>query len=86
MSVLRQLVDEVNWRLVNARPPIGIVATPIQADRREGRYIDFLLPGVIGMSVASTCLFSIGMVVVAYREKGKLRRLSVTPAVSSYGR
>ncbi|HEX9652339.1 MAG TPA: ABC transporter permease [bacterium] len=82
-SILRQLVDEINWRLIQARPAIQIVSTPVQPERRELRYIDFLLPGVIAMSVVSTCLFSIGMVVVAYREKGKLRRLSVTPLPKS---
>jgi ABC-2 type transport system permease protein len=83
MSILRQLVGEINWRLVEATPIIQIKSTPVQAERHELRYIDFLLPGVIGMSVVSTCLFSIGMVVVAYREKGKLRRLSVTPLPKS---
>ncbi len=79
VSILQQLVNEISWAMLNTKPPIQIVQTPVQPGRRESRYIDFLLPGVISMSVMSTCLFSIGMVVVAYREKGKLRRLSVTP-------
>lgn len=79
LSILNQLVTDINWNLVHETPPIQIVQQPVQPNVREQRYIDFLLPGVIGMSVVSTCLFSIGMVVVAYREKGKLRRLSVTP-------
>ena len=83
VSVLKQLVDEINWQILNATPPIKIVSKPMQPDRPDLRYIDFLLPGIIGMSVVSTCLFSIGMVLVAYREKGKLRRLSVTPLPKS---
>ncbi|MFQ5708450.1 MAG: ABC transporter permease [bacterium] len=83
ISVLQQIVDRRNWQLLQAKPPIQIVKTPVQPVRAEASYIDFLLPGVIGMSVVSTCLFSIGMVVVAYREKGKLRRLSVTPLPKS---
>ena len=39
----------------------------------------YLVPGLIGFSLMSTCLFSIGVVVVSYREKDKLRRLAVTP-------
>lgn len=78
-SILKQVVNDVNWQLVEQKPVIAIASAPVQASRQELRYIDFLLPGVIGMSVVSTGLFSIGMVVVAYREKGKLRRLSVTP-------
>jgi len=79
VAIVQQIVDGLNWRLIDAQPPIQIVQHSVAADKREQRYIAFLLPGVIGMSVVSTCLFSIGMVVVAYREKGKLRRLSVTP-------
>ena len=37
------------------------------------------MPGLIGLNLLSTGLFSVGMVTVAYREKGKYRRLAVTP-------
>jgi ABC-2 type transport system permease protein len=70
-----------NYETVRSQSAItpSVYAEPVQPDRRSVRYIDFLLPGVICMTVVSTGLFAIGMVVVAYREKGKLRRLSVTP-------
>jgi ABC-2 type transport system permease protein len=42
-------------------------------------YATFLLPGLIGLNLLSMGLFSVGMVNVAYREKGKFRRLAVTP-------
>ena len=42
-------------------------------------YAAFLLPGLIGLNLLSMGLFSVGMVNVAYREKGKFRRLAVTP-------
>jgi ABC-2 type transport system permease protein len=42
-------------------------------------YAAFLLPGLIGLNLLSMGLFSVGMVNVSYREKGKFRRLAVTP-------
>ena len=42
-------------------------------------YAAFLVPGLVGMNLLSTGLFAVGMVTVAYREKGKYRRLAVTP-------
>ncbi len=42
-------------------------------------YAAFLVPGLIGLNLLSTGLFAVGMVTVAYREKGKYRRLAVTP-------
>ena len=37
------------------------------------------MPGLIGLNLLSMGLFAVGMVTVAYREKGKFRRLAVTP-------
>jgi ABC-2 type transport system permease protein len=42
-------------------------------------YAAFLLPGLLGMNLMSMGLFAVGMVNVSYREKGKFRRLAVTP-------
>ena len=43
------------------------------------RYVDWLLPGVIGMNMMFNCLFGVGYVVVRYRKSGFLKRLSATP-------
>ena len=45
----------------------------------SNNYAAFLVPGLIGLNLLSTGLFAVGMVTVAYREKGKYRRLAVTP-------
>ncbi|MBI1752731.1 MAG: ABC transporter permease [Acidobacteria bacterium] len=47
--------------------------------KRATNYASFLLPGLLGLNLVSMGLFSVGMVNVAYREKGKFRRLAVTP-------
>ena len=39
------------------------------------RYVDWLLPGVIGMNMMFNCLFGVGYVVVRYRKSGFLKRL-----------
>jgi ABC transporter DrrB family efflux protein len=46
---------------------------------RATNYAAFLVPGLVGLNLLSTGLFAVGMVTVAYREKGKFRRLAVTP-------
>ena len=58
------------------RIPVS-VESPGHAKARN--YAAFLLPGLIGLNLLSMGLFSVGMVNVAYREKGKFRRLAVTP-------
>ena len=59
-----------------ARIPV-VVESPGHA--RAQSYAAFLVPGLIGLNLLTMGLFSVGMVVVAYREKGKFRRLAVTP-------
>jgi len=46
------------------------------------RYVDWLLPGVLGMNMMFSCLFGVGFVVVRYRKSGFLRRLSATPVTA----
>ena len=43
------------------------------------RYVDWLIPGVLGMNMMFSALFGVGYVVVRYRKNGVLKRLSATP-------
>ncbi len=43
------------------------------------RYVDYLIPGVIGMNMMMSCLFGVGFVLVRYRKNGVLKRLKATP-------
>ena len=67
-------------RLAGAPEPQRIpvvVETPGHARART--YAAFLVPGLVGLNLLSMGLFTVGMVTVSYREKGKYRRLAVTP-------
>jgi ABC-2 type transport system permease protein len=54
-----------------------VVESPGHA--QSATYAAFLVPGLIGLNLLSMGLFTVGMVTVSYREKGKFRRLAVTP-------
>lgn len=45
----------------------------------EVRYVDFVLPGILGMNMMFSGLFGVGYVVVRYRKNGFLKRLNATP-------
>ncbi len=51
----------------------------IVLEGREIRYVDWLLPGVLGMNMMFSCLFGVGYVIVRYRKGGILRRLKAAP-------
>lgn len=46
---------------------------------RAVRYVDWVLPGVIGMNMMFGALFGVGYVIVRYRQNGVLKRLQATP-------
>ncbi|VAW82896.1 Domain of unknown function / Efflux ABC transporter, permease protein [hydrothermal vent metagenome] len=43
------------------------------------RYIDWVLPGILGMNMMLSCMFGIGFVIVRYRKMGVLKRFKATP-------
>lgn len=51
----------------------------LESDGAQIRYIDWLVPGILGMNMMFSCLFGVGFVVVRYRKNGFLKRLSATP-------
>ncbi|MFM2484397.1 ABC transporter permease [Celerinatantimonas yamalensis] len=60
----------------------GLVHQPLsraQLASRPIRYIDWFLPGVLGMNVMFSGLWGVGYSIVRYRKNGVLKRLSATP-------
>lgn len=55
----------------------SILKEPITGDAI--RYVDWVLPGILGMNIMFSCLFGVGYVVVRYRKNGFLKRLRATP-------
>jgi ABC-2 type transport system permease protein len=45
----------------------------------EIRYVDWLIPGVLGMNIMFSSLFGVGYAIVRYRKNGVLKRLKATP-------
>jgi len=45
----------------------------------EIRYVDWVLPGILGMNMMFSCLFGVGYVIVRYRKNAVLKRLKATP-------
>ncbi|WP_281556072.1 ABC transporter permease [Thalassomonas sp. RHCl1] len=50
-----------------------------QASGKQIRYVDWVLPGILGMNMMFSCLFGVGYVIVRYRKNLVLKRLKATP-------
>ena len=71
---------EVLHKLINMPDPGNErVLSEQQVSGQAIRYVDWLVPGVIGMNMLFSCLFGVGFVIVRYRKNGVLKRLKATP-------
>ena len=95
IDLLIDLRPEARIYWVNTTSPKGYFAErllaasggdPLRRDTVAGtqiRYVDWLVPGILGMNMMFSCLFGVGYVIVRYRKSGYLKRLNATPIRAS---
>ncbi|MCU7815432.1 MAG: ABC transporter permease [Candidatus Thiodiazotropha sp. (ex Lucinoma kastoroae)] len=86
IDLLLDLKNNRYW--INSSSPKGYLLerllAPYQLKREavsgsEIRYVDWVIPGVLGMNIMFSALFGVGYVIVRYRKNGVLKRLRATP-------
>lgn len=81
VSVGRSIVNEVITRLsfaVNRTAPVVKVAQE-DVEGVRLRYVDFLMPGILGVNVMQLAVFSVAFALVVDKRRGVLRRIMATP-------
>jgi len=73
----RALVDDILQRSAGRRDPRAVRDDLVR--ERGARYIDFLIPGLIGMNLMSGSMWGIGWVLVNMRVRKLLKRLLAAP-------
>jgi ABC-2 type transport system permease protein len=76
-AIIRQILDELTFRLTETRRLFTIDAQPVSS--RNLGLIDFLMPGIIALSIMQLGLFSVAFAFVQLKKQGILRRLLATP-------
>ena len=77
VSILSQYLDKTTLQIAHIPAFFTIKQETVNA--RNLKYLDFLLPGLIAMSVMQMAVFSVAFVFVQFKEKGVLKRLVATP-------
>lgn len=77
LGIMNAFVDQASFQYAHTQPAFTLNAQPVNS--RNLSYIDFLVPGVIAMSIMQTGLFSVAFSFVAFKQQGILRRLMATP-------
>jgi ABC-2 type transport system permease protein len=78
----RGTVDDLVQRAAGRRDPRAVHDEQVQ--ERGARYIDFLIPGLIGMNLMSGSMWGIGWVIVNMRVRKLLKRLLAAPMRRSH--
>lgn len=73
----RQIVNDSIQRQAGRLDPLAVEDVPITANGQ--RYIDFLIPGLLGLSIMSSSLFGTGLTIVSNRKENLLKRYLATP-------
>jgi ABC-2 type transport system permease protein len=73
----RLLVDDALQRANGRRNPVPIEDRLVR--ERGARYIDFLVPGLLGMNLMGSGIWGLGFAIVDARKKRLLKRLIATP-------
>ena len=75
--VARLAADAALQRARGRTDPVP--SQPLEMTEKGSRYIDFLVPGLLGMNLMGTGMWGIGFSIVTARSRGLLKRLIATP-------
>jgi ABC-type multidrug transport system permease subunit len=78
-----RLVADAGLQSALGRSDVADVAEQTALEQ-GGRYIDFLIPGIIGLNVMGSSMWGIGYAVVLARRRKLLKRLAATPMRRSH--
>jgi ABC-2 type transport system permease protein len=75
--IARLVVDDALQRVAGRRDPVA--GNDRLMHERGSRYIDFLVPGLLGMNLMGSGIWGVGFAIVDARKKRLLKRLIATP-------
>src|SRR2546425_4783792 len=77
IAIMNQFMDRASFAQAGIAPAFTMQAQPVQS--RNLTYVDFLVPGMIALSIMQTGLFGVVFTFVQWKQRGILRRLMATP-------
>lgn len=77
IAIMNQFVDRASFVVAGVAPAFTLDSQPVQS--RNLTYVDFLVPGMIALSIMQTGLFGVVFTFVQWKQRGILRRLMATP-------
>lgn len=76
---LDKFLTSVNYQIQNAKPIYSIDQVNVVGSERTLTYFDFVLAGILGLSLMNSSIIGIAVGLAKYREDKILKRITVTP-------
>ncbi|HEX5164738.1 MAG TPA: ABC transporter permease [Thermomicrobiales bacterium] len=77
LSAVNTFLLDANAELATGAPVIAVQTTAVESSAID--YMDFLIPGILAMSIMNSGMIGLASAFVTYRERGILRRIRATP-------
>ncbi|MFH1235864.1 MAG: ABC transporter permease [Parcubacteria group bacterium] len=77
LSVVDKFIDSMNMQIGNTPQLFSYESESIQT--KDVKYIDVIMPGILGMAIMMSAVIGISTGITRYRERKLLKRLSATP-------
>jgi len=75
--IVNQILTQFSLQAAQGSTLFALNQEPV--DSRNFSYMDFMIPGIVGMMIMQLGIIGVAMIVVKYREQDILKRLRVTP-------
>ena len=76
-SIITAVIDRLSFAVTQTAAVVGVKDESVQGVRL--RYVDFLVPGILGVNIMQLAVFSVAFALVADKQRGVLRRIMATP-------
>jgi len=76
-AILNSLIDQMSFAVTQTAPVVSIKSEEVTG--RNLKYVDFLTPGILGMTIMQLGISSVAFAFVAERTRGVIRRVMATP-------
>jgi ABC-2 type transport system permease protein len=76
-QIIASVIDRISFAVTQTAPVVAVKDESVQGVRL--RYVDFLVPGILGVNIMQLAVFSVAFALVADKQRGVLRRIMATP-------
>lgn len=76
-AILSSVVTEMSFAVTQTAPVVSLKREEVTG--RNLKYVDFLTPGILGMTIMQLGISSVAFAFVAERQRGVIRRIMATP-------